>query len=80
LHRFDYVLISGRDNSDVNLYVLAPADAADLPLLKDAQQLGLKLRLERLHFIKKERASLRGLKEAFLGLGCPGECSLLMAE
>ena len=61
-HRLDNILIGGRNHSHINLFIFAPADLANHSFLQDAQQLCLKLRLKRLHLIKKEGAAVRRLK------------------
>src|SRR5262245_37253743 len=59
---FDNVLISSRDYSHIDFYVLAPANPAYHSLLQNTQEFRLKFRLERLHFIKKYCASVRRLE------------------
>src|SRR5258705_7788679 len=61
-YRFDDVLIGGCDHSHVDLHVLTSANPTNHFLLQSAQQLRLKLGLERLYFVKKQRASVRRLK------------------
>lgn len=52
----------------------------DTGLMQHAQQLRLKLWLERLHFIKKQGPAVGRLKQPLLGFGRPRESAFLMAE
>src|SRR5207249_4935109 len=56
--------VGGGDHAGVDLERLRVADANELALLQDAQQLDLKLRLKRADLVEKDGSALSGFEEA----------------
>ncbi len=68
------------DEADVDLAAQRLTDPAHLPLLNDAQQLGLRPRREVEHFVEKQRPAI-GLLDQARRLGHrAGECALGVTE
>ncbi len=67
-HRLFQVAIGGGDDADVDVDALLAADAHELALLDDAQELGLKRRRQLAHLVEKDRALIRQLELSELPL------------
>src|SRR5262249_279178 len=74
------VAISGRDEANVDLQRARPAQAFELALLQNAQELHLNGRGDVADLIEEERAFIGELKLARLGRESAGEGALLEAE
>ena len=74
------VAVGGRHDPHVDRHRLGAADAQDLPLLQDAQQLHLQVALEVADLVEEQRRAARLLEEADLARVGPGEGALLVAE
>ena len=56
------VAIGGRDDTHVDVHRPRAAQSLELPFLKDAQQLGLKLNRQITHFVEEQRSAMRNLE------------------
>ena len=74
------VLVGGGDDADVGADGLAAADAGELALLQDAQQLRLQVERHVADLVEEERAAGRGLELADAALDGAGEGAALVAE
>ena len=74
------VLVGGRDDAGVGTDGLAAADAGELALLEDAQQLRLEVERHVGDLVEEERARRRGLELADAALDGAGEGAALVAE
>ena len=80
LARGDEVAVGRGDDAHVDLERLAAADALDLALLQDAQELGLHRQRHVADLVEEERAAARALELAAALLGRAGERARLVAE
>src|SRR5438128_1953231 len=80
LHRFFEVAISRRDDPDVDPDGLGAADALELVLLEDAQELRLQRLADVAYLVEEDRPMVGELELPRLLLVSSGERALLMAE
>src|SRR5688572_33092077 len=73
------VAVGGRDEPEVDLDQIAAADAHDLPLLQDTEELDLQLGVELADLVEEERAAVGDLELADLARDGAGERAALMA-
>ncbi len=74
------VAVGGRDDAGVGAEGLGPADALELPLLEDAEDLGLGRLRQLAHLVEEDRAASGTLEPAgLLAIGA-GEGAALVAE
>src|SRR6267378_3906440 len=74
------VAVRRRDDAHVGRDRLVPADALELALLQDSQQLYLKARVELSDLVQEERPAARGLEPAGAALHRAGESAALVTE
>ncbi len=74
------VHVGRRNHADVHRLLVAPAEAAERPLLQDAQQLHLRRRRHLRDLVEEERPAIRELEAALAAVGRAGERALLVAE
>ena len=72
--------VGGRDDADVDLDVVRPADALEGLLFEKAEQLGLQRRHHFRDLIEKDGSTLGGLEEAALLQARVGERAALVSE
>ena len=72
--------VGGRHDPDVHLDGLDAAEPHELALLHHAQELGLGLEGDVADLVEEQRALVRQLEEALLGVDRPGEGALHVAE
>ena len=72
--------VGRRDDAHVNRDLLAPAEAAENPLLQHAQQLHLRGGHHLGDLVEEERAAVRQLEDARAAIGGAGERPFLVAE
>ena len=74
------ILVRRGDHPHVDVHRFRRAEPLDLPFLKHAQHLGLRLQAHVADFVEEDRAAVGLLELADLPLGRAGERSLLVAE
>ena len=74
------VLVGGGDDAEIDLDGLVAADAHDLALLQDAQQVGLRLEADVADLVEEDRAAFGDFELALLAVLRSGECAFLVAE
>src|SRR5271168_1722563 len=79
-HRFLQVLVRGREQPEIHGYGPLAAQVNDRVVLEHAEQLALEGQGERADFVQEERAAVRQLDAALLGLRCSGKGALFIAE
>ena len=77
---FRQILVGRGDHAHVDLERAAAADALDLPLLQDAQQLGLHRERHVADLVQEQRAAAGALELAAALLGGAGERARFVAE
>ena len=80
LHERAQVAVRGRHHAHVDAQRLEPADALELLLLHEPQDLALQRQRHVADLVEEERAAVRELRLADLAPGGPGEGALLVAE
>src|ERR1017187_10538797 len=80
LHRLLRVLVGGRDDAHVNRGFGLAAQAAELAVFEDAEQLGLGGGRHLADLVEQQRALLGEFEAAGAALDGPGECAFLVAE
>ena len=75
-----HVDVGGRQHADIDLHGIASAQARELAVLQDLQQLGLQRRRHLADFVQQQRALVAQLELAGLGLVGAGERARLIAE
>src|SRR5512138_3225060 len=79
-HQLGQVLVGRGDQSYVHPPRIRRAEPLELPVLKDAEQLGLKLWRKVSHFVQEQRASVRQLESTQLAGDGARECASLVPE
>jgi len=79
-HRFDRIVMGGRDDAHVDRNRFVAADAHDRVRLERAQQLDLQLERHLGDLVEKQRAAARGLEHADVLRDRAGEAAFLVAE
>ena len=77
---FGQVAVRGRDDAGIGAESLGPTDALELPLLEDAEDLGLGRRGQLAHLVEEDGAAGRTLEPAGLLAVGSGEGTALVAE
>ena len=79
-HRVEEILARRRDDRDVGRLALRAAEPANRAVFEDLQELRLDALRQQAHLVQEERAAVRRLEEARLGLAGIGEGPPLEAE
>ena len=74
------IRIRRRDDRNIDLLGLSPAQSAHRTILDRLQDFGLGPLRQQSDLVEEERAATGGLKESELGLPRVSECTLLVAE
>ncbi len=80
LHHLPQVEVRGRDDADVDLDRLHAAEAHEVALLDDAQQLGLGLERHVADLVEEDRAAVREVEQPLLRVDGAREGALHVAE
>ena len=72
--------VGGADNADFHFLVFLCADAAELSILQELQQLRLQSQIEFGNFVEEQRSAVRQFNSSWLGAICACEGALLVSE
>src|SRR5205085_125135 len=74
------IAIAGKDEADIDAADLRAADAEELPILNEAQELDLDRRWQLANLVEKQRAGVRALDMADALLDRAGKGAALVAK